>query len=137
MGPSLSYSAILDFEKCASVSTIGFTDRLSEEESMEYFLQFIADNFDHNEDTTTGACTIHVMGLISSQYPKSDTLSTQPIMKQTITTEKMIDLANVRDLVKMFEKPSISNFKKTFVKDCDPSQLDTSLYYILDTLRLS
>ena len=47
---------ILDFEKYASVSTIEFTDTLSEEESMKCFLQFIANNFDHNEDTT-GACT--------------------------------------------------------------------------------
>ena len=81
LGLSLSYSVILDFEKCASVSTIEFTDTLSEDESMECFLQFIANNFDHNEDTTTGACTAHVMGLISSQYPKSDILLTQPIMK--------------------------------------------------------
>ena len=60
LGLSLSYSALLDFEKYASVSTIEFTDTLSEEESMECFLQFIANNFDHNEDTT-GACTTHVM----------------------------------------------------------------------------
>ena len=75
---------ILDFEKYASVSTIEFTDTLLEEESMKCFLQFITNNFDHNEDTTTGVCTTHVMGLISSKYPKSDILSTQPIMKQTI-----------------------------------------------------
>ena len=62
LGLSLSYSAILDFEKYASVSPIEFTDMLSEEESMECFLQFVGDNFDHNEDTTTGACTTHVMG---------------------------------------------------------------------------
>ena len=136
LGLSLSYSAILGFEKCASVSTIKFTDTLSEEESMECFLQFIVDNFGHNEDTTTGVCTTHVMGLISSQYPKVDTLSIQPIMKQTITSEKMIDLANVKGLVKMYEKPSTSNFKKTFVKACDASQLDTSLYDILDTFWL-
>ena len=89
---------------------------LSEEESMECSLQFIADNFDHNEDTTIVACATHVMGLIFSQYPKSDTLSTQPIMKQKIASEKMIGLENVRGLVKMYEKPSISKFKKTFVR---------------------
>ena len=73
---SLSYLAILDFEKCASVSTIKFTDTLSEEELVECLLQFIVNNFDLNEGTITGACTTHIMGLISSQYPKSDTLST-------------------------------------------------------------
>ena len=111
---------------------IEFTDTLSEEESMESFLQFIVYNSDHNEDTTTGVCRTHVMGLISSQYAKSDTLSTQPIMEQTITCEKMINLENVWGLVKMYEKPNICKFKKTFVEACDPSQLDTSLYDILD-----
>ena len=114
MGLSLSYPGILDFEKYTSVSAIEFTDTLSEEESMKCFLQFIADNFDHNQDTTTGACTTHVMGLISSRYPKSDILSTEPIVKQTITSE-INDLANVRGLVKMYEKPSISKFKNALV----------------------
>ena len=129
----LSYSAILDFKKCANVSTIKFTDTLSEEELMECFLQFITNNFDYNEDTTTGVCTTHVMGLIFSQYPKSDTLSTQPIMKQTITSEKMIDWANVRGLVKMYERTGISKFKKTLVKACNPSQLDTK--YMTSLIR--
>ena len=109
LGLSLSYPGILDFEKYVSVSAIEFTDTLSEKESMKCFLQFIADNFDHNQDTTTGACTTHVMGLISSRYPKSDILSTQRIVKQTITSE-INDLAHVRGLVKMYEKPSISKF---------------------------
>ena len=81
LGFSLSYSAILTFEKCAAVSTNNFTNILPAEDSMERFLQFIAD---HNEDTTTGSGTTHVMGLISSEFPKSDGLSTQPIMKQNI-----------------------------------------------------
>ena len=75
-GRSLSYSAILDFEKYAIISTIEFTDTLSEEELMECFLQLIVHNFDHNENKTTGACTAYVMGLISSQYSKSNILLT-------------------------------------------------------------
>ena len=114
LGLSLSYPGILDFKKYVSVSAIEFTDTLSEKESMKCFLQFIADNFDHNQDTTTGACTTNVMGLISSRYPKSDILSTQRIVKQTITSE-INDLAHVRGLVKMYEKPSISKFKHALV----------------------
>ena len=100
---------------------------------MERFLQFIADNFDHNEDTTTGSGTTHVMVLTSSEFPKSDGLSTQPIMKQNITSGQMIEKVDLRNLVKFYEKPNISKFKKTLVKGCVPSQLDTSLYNILDT----
>ena len=75
-GRSLSYSAILDFEKYAIISTIEFTDTLSKEELMECFLQLIAHNFDHDENKTTGACTAHVMGLISSHYSKSNIILT-------------------------------------------------------------
>ena len=136
LGFSLSYMAILEFEKCAAVSTVDFTDIISEDDSMERFLQFIADNFAHNEDTTTGAGTIHVMGLISSEFPKFDGLSTQPIMRQKITSGQMIDKANLRNLIKFYEKPNVSKFKKTLVKSYDSSQLDTSLYDLLDTFWL-
>ena len=77
-----------------------------------------------------------IMGLISSQHLKFGTLPTQPIMKQTILSERMIDLANVRGLVKMYGKQSVSKFKKMFVKACDSSQIDTSLYDIVDTFCL-
>ena len=100
LGFSLSYSAVMNFEKCAAISTIEFGDIQSDEESLERFLQFIADNFDHNEDTTTGAGTTHVMGLISSEYPKSDTLALLPILKQNITSQKMTDSANLKGLIK-------------------------------------
>ena len=134
----MSYSAVMNFEKCAAISTIEFTDIQSDEESLERFLQFIADNFDHNEDTTTGAVTTHVMGLISSEYPKSDTLALLPILKQNITSQKMTDSANLKGLIKTYERPSVSKFKKVVVKASDPSQLDTSiqeyhLYSIIET----
>ena len=135
LGLLLSYLAMLDFKKCASVSTIEFTDALSEEQSIKCFLQLIADSFEHKRAQRL----VRVQQMSWVWYPHSilsRTLLTQPIMKQTITSEKMIDLENVRNLVKMYEKPSISKFKKTFVKDCDPSQLGTSLYDILDTFWL-
>ena len=44
-GFSVSYSEVLKFEKCAAVSSTKFDE------------QFIADNIDHNEDTTYGTKT--------------------------------------------------------------------------------
>ena len=72
VGFSVSYSEILMFEKCAAVSSIKFDDLASDSEleSENVFWQFIADNFDHNEDTTTGANTTHVMDIISCETPK-------------------------------------------------------------------
>ena len=74
VGFSVSYSEILMFEKCAAVSSIKFDDLVSDSEleSENVFWQFIADNFDHNEDTTTGVNTTHVIGIISCETPKSE-----------------------------------------------------------------
>ena len=59
---------VLKFKKCTAVSTGKFDDIVSDSEleSENRFWQFIADNFDRNEDTTTGANTTHVMGIILS-----------------------------------------------------------------------
>ena len=47
------------------------------------------------------------LGLISSEIPKSDGLSTQPIMKQNITSGQRIEKVDLRNLVKFYEKPNI------------------------------
>ena len=126
----------MDFEKCAAVSTIEYTNIQTVEESMERFLQFIGDNFDHNEDTTTGASTTHVMGLLSSEYPKSDRLLTLPILKQKVTSQQMTEISNLNGLIKPYIKPIVSKFKKITVKLSNSSQYDTSLHEILDTFWL-
>ena len=61
LGLSLLYTAIFDFEKSAEISMLEFKETLTDDELIDLFLQFIADNLDHNEDTVTGANTTHVM----------------------------------------------------------------------------
>ena len=77
---SVSYSEVRKFEKCAAVSSVMSDDFVSETEleSENRFWQFIADNFDHNGDTTTGANTTHAMEIISCETPKSE-FTFQPI----------------------------------------------------------
>ena len=43
------------------MSKIRFADVASEEDSAEKFHQFMADNVDHNKDSTTGETTIYVL----------------------------------------------------------------------------
>ena len=83
LGHSVSYTDIMDFEKSAAVSTAVF-DSSSEIESQELFKQFIADNFDHNKDTTTGDNITHVMGIISCETPKLEYMKSQPIKRMKI-----------------------------------------------------
>ena len=81
VGFSVSYSEVLKFQKRAAVSSVKFHDFTSGSElkSENRFWQFIADIFDHSEDTTTGANTTHVMSIISCETPKSEFTMFQPI----------------------------------------------------------
>ena len=61
---------MLKFEKCAAISSIKYDDIASDSElaSQNQFWQFIADNFDHNEDTVTGADTTLVFLIVGGGY---------------------------------------------------------------------
>ena len=99
VGFSVSYSKVLKFEKCAAVSSVKFDDfvRDNEFESENRFWQFITDNFYHNEDTNTGAKTIHVMDIISSKTPKSEFTMFQPIKREDISGGKLQEAAKFND----------------------------------------
>ena len=95
VGFSVSYSEVLKIlKKYDAVSSVKFDDFVSdsESESKNRFWQFIADNFDHHEGTTTGDNTTHIMGTISSETPKSEFTMFQPI-KSEISSEKLLEAA--------------------------------------------
>ena len=126
-------SFILMFEKCAAVSSIKFDDLVgdSELESENVFWQFIADNFDHNEDTTTGANTTHVMGIISCETPKSEFTLFQPIQRQ-ISSEQFLEAAKFNDAIKVYSKSNKSEFKQIVLKKITNSNLEPTIYQKLD-----
>ena len=131
---SVSYSEVLRFEKCAAVSSVKFDDFVSgsELESGNRFWQFIADNFDHNEDTTTGANTTYVMGIISCETPKSEFTMFQPIKRDDISSAKLLEAAKFNDNIKVYSKPSISKFKQLVLRKISNSnkpQLTKNLIY--------
>ena len=90
VGFSVSCSKVLKFEKCAAVSSVKFDKSVSDSEfeSENRFWQFIADNFGHNEDTTTGANTIHVTDIISCQTPKSEFTMFHLIKRKDVSSAK-------------------------------------------------
>ena len=65
LGFSVSYSEVKRFEQCASVhqgtNIEGYT--------ADMFLQFIADNVDHNLRFLVGLNTFHGMGIIATATP--------------------------------------------------------------------
>ena len=86
IGFSVSYLEVLKFEKCVVVFSVKF-DGFANDSALgleNRFWQFIASNLDHNEDTTTGDNTIYLMGIISSETPKSEFTMFQPITREDI-----------------------------------------------------
>ena len=73
MGMCLSYNHVLTFERSAAVSTSGdgLPPGLQKVNDGGGFCQWVADNFDFNEDTLTGLDTTHVMGMIACQIGQS------------------------------------------------------------------
>ena len=102
------------FEKCPAVCSVKFDDfiRDSELESENRFWQFIADNFDHNEDTTTWANTTYVLFIISCETPKSEFTMFQPVKREDISSAKLLEAAKFNDNIKVYSKPSKSKFNQ-------------------------
>ena len=81
----------------------------SELESENRFWQFIAENFDHNKDTTTGVNTTHVMSIISGETLIPELTMFQPIKKEYISLAKLFQAAKFNDNIKVCSKPSKSS----------------------------
>ena len=66
LGLCASYQQVMSFEKAAAVHVSnGFLDaELNKGEKLP-FCQWVADNFDFNEDTLTGENTTHVMDIFT------------------------------------------------------------------------
>ena len=74
----------------------------NELESENRFWEFIADNFDHNEDTNTGANTTRAMGIISSEALKTESIISQTIKREDISSAKLVEAC---DNIKVYSKP--------------------------------
>ncbi|XP_048236850.1 uncharacterized protein LOC125372026 [Haliotis rufescens] len=81
LGFSVSYDQVMDFEKSAVVSKSveDLPPGIEAQDQGGGFCQWVADNFDYNEDTVTGHNSTHVMGIIACQTQAS---------KPTITVQR-------------------------------------------------
>ena len=102
-----------------AVSSVNFDDFVcdSELESEDRCWQSIADHFDNNEGTTTGANTTHAMGIISCETTKSEFTMIQPIMREDMSSAKLLEATELNDNMKVYSKPSKSKFKQLIFKE--------------------
>ena len=132
----MSYAEVVNFERNAAVSSADISNSDNTESSRASFLQFIADNFDHNEDTTTGGNTTHVMGIISSLAPRPELRETSLIKREIVSNmsaAKMMSQLALGHLIKPYQKPAISRFKSSKLKTVTGNDLDLTSHQVADT----
>ena len=136
LGYSVSYTEVMNFERNAAVSNATYDNCNNEQESQDMFLQFIADNFDHNEDTKTGGNTTHVMGIISCQTPKVEQTNLPTIQRTKISSTDMLDRLTLGNLIKPYKKLNASKFRYVKLKTRLSMDFDLTKYQRIDTFWL-
>ncbi|CAG2213079.1 unnamed protein product [Mytilus edulis] len=105
----------------------------------ESFLQYVADNVDHNSGTLDGNNTFHGMGIMAAVTPGS--FGTKPIPRIDVTSEQIALLAKINI---SYYKPSesnqmascvYSNLRKMNYKDVDCSYMVNLLWKVSWPLR--
>ena len=115
MGWCLSYATILEFEKCAAVSQ-------SEHFSLQIsnsFIQYVADNFDHNVITLDGLNTLHIMGILGLLTPgRPGSFGAVNLKKRKVTSAELAKLSSEIDYCSIAKSRHFFNIKfKSVVKE--------------------
>ncbi|CAC5372627.1 unnamed protein product [Mytilus coruscus] len=100
LGFCSSYTEIQKFECCAAAEKGNDIPNFV----AESFLQYVADNVDHNSGTLDGNNTFHGMGIMAAVTPGS--FGTKPISRIDVTSEQIALLAKINI---SYYKPSESN----------------------------
>ena len=120
-----SYAEITRFERSSAVS--GGTDIPECEDG--HFIQYVADNADHNTRTIDGKNTFHGMGMIAAVTPGTKHIH-KLIPRVKVTTEDIISVGHVN--IKHF-KPHGENFRLLSYNNLPPLHIDDPTA-CLDTL---
>ena len=94
MGFCSSYPEVQRFESSAVVARNQETSDLLDQ---THFLQFVADNVDHNTDTIDGNNTFHGMGIISCTTP-GKIKSPKEIPRVELSTEELLSIGHINVL---------------------------------------
>ena len=97
LGFSSSYTEVQRFEMNAASKPVD-SDAIKKD---AYFLQYVADNVDHNVRTIDGHGTFHGMGIISVSTPGSQERRTIPRLNPSLT--EITELAKIH--VKFYKEP--------------------------------
>lgn len=134
LGFSCSYSEVTKFERSASVNDGTEVPNVT----TDNFIQYVADNVDHNTCTLDGFDTFHGMGMIATVTP--GTSSTKGIPRKTVKVEDITNVGkvNIEHHMSKFDGLQSTYYKglKAFEQE-DPTSNCDLLWRILQSLRPS
>ena len=135
LGLCATYALITEFEIGAAITYK--TGQLHPAlESYNGFIQWVADNFDLNEDTLDRKSTTHSMGIISCMTPKQD-MSHSSIKRGHTKASAIMETGNFGSIVKSYVPPHRITICNTLtLKKLPPSTIviDTNWMQCIDNL---
>lgn len=138
LGLSVSYDQVIAFEKAAVVgrSIHDLPPGLVQQTEGEGFCQWVADNFDYNEDTLTGHDTTHVMGVITCQTPRTTDQKGEVIPRRNVTAAEIVSAGDFGDIIRPYKPPATNKMADVNIKAVNPVQVPITRFEHMDTLWL-
>ena len=138
LGFSASYDQVMAFERSAVVSHSinDLPPGLVGAQDGGGFCQWVADNFDYNEDTISGHDSTHVMGIIACQTPCSIAQSTTVIQRKNVSAQELAGAGDFSEFIKPYKSPAKSLMADIKIKEISPIKFNVAPYEHLDTLWL-
>ena len=130
MGLSVPYGQVLNFQRSAAVQQCE-----DERHPFSGVCQWVADNFDYNEDMYNGENTIHVMGIIKCQTPKTEEIVCK-VPRKTVAASDLLKASNFGDIVQSYKLPNKSSLGDVVIQKINPVNVNITTYDHLDTLWL-
>jgi hypothetical protein len=129
-GFTCSYTEVKRYERNAAVVQGTNIDDLSKDQ----FVQFIADNVDHNVSTIDGRGTFHGMGIIATITPKKKNVF-KPISKLHVTAEEIATVGRIN--IEYFKiPPELSPLKYHLLPKMPISDMTSGLDVLWETSLL-
>ena len=136
LGVSVSYDQVINFEKAAAVTqTSNATPQATQGDAItEVFCQWVADNFDYNEDTLNGQQTTHVMGIVTCQTPAKT--SNVQVQRGKVSSSDILSAGNFGNVIRPYKQPVKNLMSAVRFKEIPKVSVSTQKFLELDTLWL-
>jgi len=140
LGFCSSYDHVINFERSATVSTLAsdIPSALLKLSDGGGVCQWVADNFDYNEDSLTGHDSTHVMGIIACQVKTSDDQTCySPLIKRgRAATADILSCGTFTKMIMPYKQPVRSKLADVVFEPICAVNMPTSVFHHLDNLWL-